>query len=645
MRSFLYNTFILFILLQTSLSTAFAGTSSLKLNVTLEKSEIKKGEFTVVHYELSGSDRDLLGASVSLQGFKLVSNKGYEILTPDSSITYVFQVLKYNKPVLTKSFTVYIISEGKTLSVDPNISENLRSEQILAASNQSQTEKSIKRGRPKSLRLNIDLDRSEISKGDSALLHYRLNGKAKHLAGAYIMVDGAKLTDTRGVITLHTDSSKLYTFEVRKNDILLIKKQVSISIIEDKPVENLMAESANARNTQAYSTKTRTSSISSNNSVAPTEDNSASANKESDGRFNIIGGGKYLTYSGNTNSSSSHFIIQVGDAIASNDPNLKNTTYLKAQEQLEVPFEQGSTLAEDVFYFENIRIVQRLTPVDSLLNPIVKNTWGSVYKIEYELENYSLQDKVINFLTLSDFMLDKNDNPRAYINQTKLLNSWSCDKSEMPESIQLRLKNSSTNMRARCILKNNQLNGPDSLSYGNWQFLRQLTYLGKNKNQEVVDNALLLKWSKLPIGAQTKKTISYAYGFTGQGKVDLELINTSIHFIESVLYFNMGANQVSTKIWKLERKKLAEMKPSLEHIELIGHTDAKGNAVSNIRLSKLRCLGIKLLMIAEGVDKNIISIKPMGEQEADQSSVSRKKGRREDRKVVIHYFVNQQAQR
>ena len=50
-------------------------------------------------------------------------------------------------------------------------------------------------------------------------------------------------------------------------------------------------------------------------------------------------------------------------------------------------------------------------------------------------------------------------------------------------------------------------------------------------------------------------------------------------------------------------------------------------------------------MIAEGVDKNIISIKPMGEQEADQSIVSRKKGRREDRKVVIHYFVNQQAQR
>jgi outer membrane protein OmpA-like peptidoglycan-associated protein len=433
----------------------------------------------------------------------------------------------------------------------------------------------------------------------------------------------------RQVITLLTDSSKQYTFEVRKNDILLIKKDVSLSIVEDKPVENLMTESAYTRDAQAYSTKTRTSSFSSNNSVVTIEDNPASANKESDGRFNIIGGGKYLTYSGNTNSSSSHFIIQVGDAIASNDPNLKNTTYLKAQEQLEVPFEQGSTLAEDVFYFENIRIVQRLTPVDSLLNPIAKNTWGSVYKIEYELENYSLQDKVINFLTLSDFMLDKNDNPRAYINQTKLLNSWTCDKSEMPESIQLRLKNSSTNMRARCILKNNQLNGPDSLSYGNWQFLRQLTYLGKNKNQEVVDNALLLKWSKLPIAAQTKKTISYAYGFTGQGKVDLELINTSIQFIESVLYFNMGANQVSTKIWKLERKKIAEMKPSLEHIELIGHTDAKGNAVSNIRLSKLRCLGIKLLMIAEGVDKNIISIKPMGEQEADQSIVSRKKGRRE----------------
>lgn len=645
MRSFLSNTFILLILLQTSLATAFAGTSSLKLNVTLEKSEIKKGELTIVHYELSGSDRDLLGAAVSLQGNKLVSNKGYEILTPDSSTTYVFQVLKYNKPVLTKSFTVYIISEGKTLSVDPNTSENLHSEQLLAASNQSQTKKSIKRGRPKSLRLNIDLDRSEISKGDSALLHYRLNGKAKHLAGAYIMVDGAKLTDTRGVITLQADSSKQYTFEVRKNDILLIKKQISISIVEDKPVENLMAESAYAREVQAYSTKTRTSSFSSNNSVATTENNTASPNQESDGRFNIIGGGKYLTYSGNTNSSSSHFIIQVGDAIASNDPNLKNTTYLKAQEQLEVPFEQGSTLAEEVFYFENIRIVQRLTPVDSLLNPIAKNTWGSVYKIEYELENYSLQDKVINFLTLSDFMLDKNDNPRAYINQTKLLNSWTCDKSEMPESIQLRLKNSSTNMRARCILKNNQLNGPDSLSYGNWQFLRQLTYLGKNKNQEVVDNALLLKWSKLPVAAQTKKTISYAYGFTGQGKVDLELINSSIQFIESVLYFNMGANQVSTKIWKLERKKIAEMKPSLEHIELIGHTDAKGNAVSNIRLSKLRCLGIKLLMIAEGVDKNIISIKPMGEQEADQSIVSRKKGRREDRKVVIHYFVNQQAQR
>ncbi len=623
-----------------------ASNSDLRLTINLEKSEIRAGEFSIVHYTLEGSDRELLGASVTLQGVKLISNKGYELLNPDSSTTYVFQVLKYNKPVLTKSFTVYVLVDGKALTPNPNTLANQKSEQLLATNANNKSKHTIKKGRPKSLRLNIDLDHDALSIGDSAVLHYRLDGKPKHLSGAFIVMNGEKLIDDRGLLTLKPDSTHSYLFEVFKNDALLIQKKLILSISTEQKTDLETKEiSASKQNTSTNLGNSKSAMYTSysnpERNISSTAQNDAS--NYSDGRFNIIGGGKYLTYNGNSNSSSSHFIIQVGDACASNDPNLKNTIYLKAQEQLEVPFDKGSTLAEDVFYFENVRIIQRLTPVDSTLNPIQKNTYGSVYKIEYELENYSLQDKVVNFLTLNDFMLDQNDNPRAYINKDKLLNSWVCSKNQMPESINLRLNNSTSKINARCILKNSLLNGPDSIYYGNWQFIHQMTNLSNYKKQEVVDNALLLKWN-IQLPAQHKKTISYAYGFSGTGKVDVQMIDANIQFIESTLYFKMGATEIGTKNWKTERKTLLRLKPTLEHIELIGHTDAMGSTVSNIKLSKLRCVGIKLLMVAAGVNKDIISIKPMGEQFADQSILARKKGKKEDRKVVIHYFTTASTQ-
>lgn len=623
-----------------------ASNTDLRLIINLEKSEIHAGEIAIVHYALQGSDRELLGASVTLQGIKLISNKGYEVLNPDSSTTYVFQVLKYNKPVLTKSFTLYVLVDGKALTPDPNSPANQTSAELLATNANNKSKHITKKGRPKSLRLNIDLDHDAINIGESAILHYRLEGKPKHVSGAFIVMNGEKLIENRGLLTLKPDSTNSYQFEVFKNDQLLIQKKLTLTVIQEQktdiqsntsPVsnQNLISDHGNS-----LSTKNPSNSF----QITQTNDyHTITNNNNSDGRFNIIGEGKYLTYNANAKGSSSHFIIQVGDAYASNDPNLKNIIYLKAQEQLEVPFDKGSTLAEDVFYFENVRIIQRLTPVDSTLNPIQKNTYGSVYKIEYELENYSLQDKVINFLTLNDFMLDKNDNPRAYINKDKLVNSWVCSKNQMPESINLRLNNSTSKINARCILRNNLLNGPDSIYYGNWQFIHQSTHIGKIKNQEIVDNALLLKWN-LILPAQHKKILSYAYGFTGQGKVNVEMIDANIQFVESILYFKMGAKEISGKTWKDERKTVLRLKPTLKHIELIGHTDAMGSTISNIKLSKLRCQGIKLLMIATGVDKDIISIKPMGEQFADQSLLSRKKGRKEDRKVIIHYFTTEKQQ-
>lgn len=638
---FLSSIVLLLLLTFNSFPLAAAGTN-LRLIVNVDKAEINKGEISVINYELQGSERDLIGTSIQLQGRKLESNKGFEIVSPDSSSIYVFQVTKYNKPVLTKSVTVYIIQDGKTTAPNLNSADNALAEKIISTAERKAPKKE-KKLRAKSIRLHVDLDRNEIALGDSAVLRYKLTGKPRHLVGTHIFLNGQKLEDERGLLVIQGDSNKTLCFQVRKNEALILKKDLSLSLLRTE--KNKAESNSTTANNNPIKTATQTYP---NTSTLPihTPNNTASSTNDEreDGRFIIVGDGNYLSYNGNAKSSSSHFIIQVGEHFASNDPNLKNTIYIKAQEQLEVPFEKGSTLCEDVFYFENIRIVQRLTPLDSSLQPILKNTWGSLYKIEYELENYSFQDKTINFLTLNDFMLAENDNPRAYINSNKLVNTWNCDKAQMPESIQLRLNSANSKINARCILKHKLLNGPDSLCYGNWQFIHQATQIGNIRKQELVDNALLLKWSNIHLAGQEKRSLSYAYGFTGNGKVDIQMIDANIHFVESVLYYKMGATEISSRSWKAERKTLLRLKPTLSHIELIGHTDAMGTAISNIKLSKIRCLGIKYLLVASGVKKELISIKPMGETMADQSLLSRKKGRKEDRKVLIHYFLHTATQ-
>lgn len=633
---FLSSLVILLLLTFNNLSLAAAGTN-LRLIINVDKAEINKGEISIINYELQGSERDLIGTSIQLQGRKLESNRGYEILSPDSTTIYVFQVTKNNKPVLTKSVTIYILENGKPTAPNFNNTNNAFAEKTINTAEQ-RTPKKEKKIRAKSIRFYADIDRNEVSKGDSAFLRYKLTGKPRHLLGTHVFLNGQKLEDERGLLIIQGDSSITLYFQVRKEDALILKKEIILNVSEQEHTPSEVITS-NSKINIAKPSPQKSVDLTSNNKLEQTSSDATTHEEKVDGRFNIVGDGKYLTYSGNTQSSSSHFIIQVGDHYASNDPNLKNTTYLKAQEQLEVPFEKGSTLCEDVFYFENIRIVQRLTPLDSSLQPILKNTWGSLYKIEYELENYSFKEKTINFLTLNDFMLAQNDNPRAYINSGKLLNTWECDKSQMPESIQLRLNSANSKINARCILKHKLLNGPDSLCYGNWQFIHQATQIGNIRKQELVDNALLLKWSNIHLAGQEKRSLSYAYGFTGNGKVDIQMIDANIHFVESILYYKMGATEISSRSWKAERKTLLRLKPTLSHIELIGHTDAMGTAISNIKLSKIRCLGIKYLLVAAGVKKELISIKPMGETMADQSLLSRKKGRKEDRKVLIHYFL------
>ena len=78
----------------------------------------------------------------------------------------------------------------------------------------------------------------------------------------------------------------------------------------------------------------------------------------------------------------------------------------------------------------------------------------------------------------------------------------------------------------------------------------------------------------------------------------------------------------------------ANIKKTGENIELTGHTDNTGTEESNMDLGMRRAKAIQNILIAKGVDKNLISIESKGETKPVATNDT-EAGRHQNRRVEL----------
>ncbi len=295
----------------------------------------------------------------------------------------------------------------------------------------------------------------------------------------------------------------------------------------------------------------------------------------SDGRFTLGTRNFRLMYGYPYPYSTSHFIININNKLATNRPYLKNITYLKGD--LKSYFIQGIPASHITFTFEGFRIIQKLIPVDRYLDELQKKALPQYYRVEYEIENLDYQDKTkkrLAMLMLFDTQIADNDacimqtcdfdnirKGKNFLEKILSLFSFGSQKKERlykdkdtPEVVLVfKSDKRHKDITGAFVLQEKQATKPDEVLIGRWQFYKTMrwAYADPNdKNIEYDDSALILKWKEREAKPFQKHFFATYYGVLDldtlkmQNTKPLEKIETNFRVVPDTIYVGDTAKLV-----------------------------------------------------------------------------------------------------
>ncbi len=296
---------------------------------------------------------------------------------------------------------------------------------------------------------------------------------------------------------------------------------------------------------------------------------------DSDGRFTLGTKNFRLMYGYPYPYSTSHFIININNKLATNRPYLKNITYLRGD--LKTYFINNVPASTITFMFEGFRIIQTLTPVDKALNEVQKNTSTQYYHVSYNIENIDNNDKTkkrLALLMLFDTQIAENDacimqtckfdnirKGKNFLDKILSLFSFGSQKKERlykdndtPEVVLVfKSEKRHKDITGAFILQENKATKPDEVLIGRWTFYKNMRwgYADPNsKNIEYDDSALILKWKEREAKPFEKHLFATYYGVLDldtlkmQHTKPLEKIATTFKVVPDTIYVGDTAKLV-----------------------------------------------------------------------------------------------------
>jgi outer membrane protein OmpA-like peptidoglycan-associated protein len=367
-----------------------------------------------------------------------------------------------------------------------------------------------------------------------------------------------------------------------------------------------------------------------------------------DGRFTIAANNIRLMYGYPVPASTSHFIVNVDGKFASNYGGLGSQVhYFCTVKKMKV--EGARKFSEMEFFFDGIKITQRLIPVDGNLVEVDSLTPARYFRIEYEFKNDNPATKNVGLHLLIDNMIADNDAPKLDGDGKRVRVETRFSGEEVPKQVFLyRTEGDLNDHTAEILTDKAKAVKPDELAIGRWPYFHHVVWDYTPSGAEYTDAACLLKWNPKPIAFQQKHTVATYYGMArkknkpaepdpGISAVFTEKEGPSL--IMDTIFFDNADSKLSAKFTQsidqmLQGKDLSK----IQGILIEGHTDAKGSDAANVEYSRKRAKVVLDYFVKKGIPEHKIVPKGFGEMYADQSENSVANGNAVDRNSVITLY-------
>jgi outer membrane protein OmpA-like peptidoglycan-associated protein len=359
-----------------------------------------------------------------------------------------------------------------------------------------------------------------------------------------------------------------------------------------------------------------------------------------DGRFTIGAGTKRLMYGYPIPRSTSHFVISIDGVYGSNTP------YFSADEVVYLhnpvtTIERGGSAHKIVeFEFNGVRITQRLIPVDKNFADVQPGGWGQYYRIEYELENLTDEEKSIGLMLLIDTMIDDNDASQMDADKTRVRSESRFAGSRVPSEVLVYYTPGNRNeLSAVLVTDKGRAVKPDELFVGGWPDFHSTVWEPSVSGNPYFDSAILVKWAEQAVGAHQTRYVATHYGLPYEGRVQVLTEGPGMRRVETSVYFDFASDVLTEQAMRSLDELLAGHDITGAFVDV--YTDAVGNRDANLKLSKRRAESIIAYLTERGINRDAIVPKSYGEAMADQSAATAEEGKAEDRRADVVIYLQE----
>jgi outer membrane protein OmpA-like peptidoglycan-associated protein len=269
------------------------------------------------------------------------------------------------------------------------------------------------------------------------------------------------------------------------------------------------------------------------------------------------------------------------------------------------------------FEFSDVRIIQRLEPVNKAFKPIAKG-FAQYYRVSYQIENLNALPKSIGLGILFDTMIDDNDHCVIAADGKTLGSEWA-------------------------LLQGFGATKPDKMVVGRWPVLHETTWELKPEKVKYGDSAYFLKWENWKLSNAPLNFVTY-YGLPRHKKPELRLIveDHNLVTMKQNVYFLSGKDKVDLNA-KMKISEILDNKNIIiSGVLLNGYADVTGSEGFNFDLSKRRIENVGKLFKAYGIP---YVPKPYGTEQSERTDLNSAYGNVWDRRVeiVVYYKMKEEA--
>lgn len=367
-----------------------------------------------------------------------------------------------------------------------------------------------------------------------------------------------------------------------------------------------------------------------------------------DGRFTIGANNIRLMYGFPIPASTSHFVINVDGHFASNYHGLGSSVkYVCTTKKMKI--DGNRKYSEMDFFFEGVKVTQRLIPVDGDLHEVDSTKAARYYRIEYEMRNDNPTTKNVGLQLLIDNMIADNDAPKLAGDGKLVRVETKYTGNEVPSQVFLYRTEGDLNDHTAEILTNKEKAvRPDELAIGRWPYFHSVIWDYTANGGSYTDAAVLLKWNPQPVNFQQHRTVSTYYGMARKPKIHNEADpgitaaftekESAALIIDTIFFDNADAHLSPAFTKELDGLLAGKDLNKIQGVLVEGHTDAKGSEEANVEYSRKRAKVVIDYLVKKGIKEYKIVPKGYGEMYADQSTECQTNGKAVDRNSVITLY-------